>query len=155
MNSDSASLANLRDIVMPPPVSWWPLAPGWWFLLAVASLFAVLALVHLGRRWRANAYRRAALHELRNAESVAVIAEVLKRAALAATPRTEAASLAGPDWIDWLAKTGGRPVPTAVSEALTIGVYADRGSTQISEVTAYAAEWIRSHKLSPPMREGH
>lgn len=32
----------LRDIYLPDPISWWPLAPGWWGLLA---LFIVLILV--------------------------------------------------------------------------------------------------------------
>ena len=36
MNPDPASLDNLRDIVELPPVPWWPPAPGWWVLLAVA-----------------------------------------------------------------------------------------------------------------------
>ena len=109
MNPDPASLANLRDIVTPPPVPWWPPAPGWWFLLSALGLIAVLVAVHGWRRWRADAYRRAALRELCAAESVASIAELLKRAALAASPRTQVASLTGSAWVKWLAETGGRP----------------------------------------------
>ena len=73
-----------------------------------------------------DAYRRAALRELRGAESVVSIAELLKRAALAASPRTQVASLTGSAWVNWLAETGGRPVPAAVSQTLTIGVFAER-----------------------------
>jgi len=32
----------LRDIHLPDPISWWPLAPGWWVLLV---LFIVLILI--------------------------------------------------------------------------------------------------------------
>ena len=52
MNPDPASLANLRDIVEPPPVPWWPPAPGWWFLLTVLGLIAILVALRAYRRWR-------------------------------------------------------------------------------------------------------
>ena len=34
-------LVNLKDIHLPPPVSFWPPAPGWWILavLLISSLF--------------------------------------------------------------------------------------------------------------------
>lgn len=35
MSTDAASLANLHDIVLPPSVSWWPLAWGWYLLSAL------------------------------------------------------------------------------------------------------------------------
>lgn len=148
MNSDPASLANLRDIVTPAPVPWWPLAPGWWFLLTVSGLIAVLVALYQWRRWRANAYRRAGLRALCGAEDVAAIAEILKRAALVAFPRTQVASLTGSAWVAWLAETGGRPVPTAVSQALSVGAYTEREIAEASELAAFAAEWIRSHKIS-------
>ena len=31
------SLAQLRDIQLPEPISWWPLAPGWWVLIISVS----------------------------------------------------------------------------------------------------------------------
>jgi hypothetical protein len=87
------------------------------------------------------------LRELGGAESAALIAEILKRAALVAYPRTQVASLTGSAWVQWLAETGGRPVPAAVSQALTVGVYTEREFAEISELAAFAAEWIRSHKI--------
>ncbi|HPY40873.1 MAG TPA: DUF4381 domain-containing protein, partial [Thiolinea sp.] len=38
----------LRDIHLPPEISWWPLAWGWWALLALV----VLILVMLFNWWR-------------------------------------------------------------------------------------------------------
>ncbi|MBT3527943.1 MAG: DUF4381 domain-containing protein, partial [Porticoccaceae bacterium] len=28
-------LAELRGIHLPDPISWWPLAPGWWVLIVI------------------------------------------------------------------------------------------------------------------------
>ena len=148
MNTDPASLDNLREIILPPPVPWWPLALGWWVLLAVLCLAAVSVAFRAWRTWRANAYRRAALRELAAGESVAAMAEILKRTALVAYPRTDVASLSGPAWLAWLAETGGRQVPTAVTEALTVGVFAKHDAADAGEVAAFAADWIRSHTVS-------
>ena len=64
MSADAASLANLHDIVVPPPVSWWPLAWGWYLLGALLLAALAWGLVRW-RRWRlANRYRDLALAEL-------------------------------------------------------------------------------------------
>jgi uncharacterized membrane protein len=86
MNTDPASLDNLREIILPPPVPWWPPAPGWWLLFAAIALTALAFAFRLFRRWRVNAYRRAALRELAVAGDVSAIAEILKRTALVAYP---------------------------------------------------------------------
>ena len=147
MNPDPASLENLRDIVIPPPVPWWPLAPGWWVLFIIMGLIAVLAVARCWRRWRANAYRRVALRALREADSVASVAEILRRAALMAASRTRVASLNGSAWVQWLTKTGGCAVPPAVSQLLTSGIYDESGSTNAGELAAFAAQWIRNHEI--------
>ena len=50
MTGDPADLANLRDIVMPAAIPWWPLAPGIWIL--VAGLLTYLTITLLG--WSHN-----------------------------------------------------------------------------------------------------
>jgi hypothetical protein len=147
MNPDPASLGNLRDIVTPPPVPWWPPAPGWWLLLILLGLAVVVAALRGWRRWRANAYRRAALRALRDADSVASVAEILKRAALMATLRTRVAPLHGSAWVQWLASTGGRTVPPAVSQILSSGMYNEAGLANVKELTDFVAQWIRSHTI--------
>jgi len=121
-------------------------------VLAMLGLMVLWVAVRGWRRWRANAYRRAALRALREAESLAAIAEVLKRAALTAANRSQVASLSGSSWLDWLEKTGGCPVPPAVAQALTVGIFAKPKDGNIAELAAFAAEWIRSHQVDP--REG-
>ena len=36
--NDPGSLQNLNDIVLPAPVPWWPLAPGWWVLIGLIPI---------------------------------------------------------------------------------------------------------------------
>ena len=55
MKPDPASLENLRDIAVPPPVPWWPPAPGWWVVMAV---LAIAVIVVAFRAWRAMASKR-------------------------------------------------------------------------------------------------
>jgi hypothetical protein len=145
MNSDPASLENLRDIVVPPPVPWWPPAPGWWFVLVVIAIATLVTAFRIWRVWRANAYRRAALHELQQATAITQIAEILKRTALVAYPRSDIAALSGPAWCQWLGETGAIQVPGTVAEALTQGVFGIAQRVNVSEVSAFAADWIRNH----------
>src|SRR5262245_52349452 len=106
MNDDSASLARLHDIVVPPAVGWWPPAPGWYWLLGFAVLAALALLLHGFAVWQRNRYRREALAELATLERQACdrktrdgvpagISELLKRTALTAFPRPRVASLSG------------------------------------------------------------
>ena len=145
MKPDPASLENLRDIAVPPPVPWWPPAPTWWIVLAVLAIAVIVVAFRVWRVWRANAYRRAASHELQRTTSVTGIAEILKRTALVAYPRTDIAALSGSAWCRWLGETGGRSVPDEVAEALTRGVFDKVNTVNIGEVSAFAADWINHH----------
>lgn len=111
--SDTASLQNLHDIVVPGPVPWLPPAPGWYLLAALAAA-ALLVFAWKGwRRWRRNRYRGQALRELarirRGDEGADVrqLPELLKRAALSAWPREDVAALVGPDWHRFLDDSAG------------------------------------------------
>ena len=100
--NDPASLDRLHDIVTPPPVSWWPPAPGWYVGSALLFLSVLLLLIRFGCRYHANAYRRAALRELQELEQASrwpELAALLKRVALSAFPRSKVASLTGESWI--------------------------------------------------------
>ena len=38
---------NLRDIHLPEPISWWPIAPGWWVI--IVSVILVIAVVLIAK----------------------------------------------------------------------------------------------------------
>ena len=114
MNSpDPASLQNLNDIVLPVTVGWWPLAPGWYFLIGLLLIALAWLSYRSLQRWNKNRYRREALTELQllagdtqNAEkrdsNLRQLPVLLKRTALSAYPRNQVASLSGDDWYGFL-----------------------------------------------------
>lgn len=147
MGSDPASLSNLRDIVLPPPVAWWPPQPGWWLVLAGVLVLAGFGLASIIQRYRANAYRRAALRALPQTAPEALGA-LLKRTALAAAPRTAVAGLTGEQCLEFLDRTGGFPraaYATLVQAALNPALQIDAGSAE--EARAAARHWIRRHRM--------
>ncbi len=103
----------LRDLHLPPDISWWPLAPGWWVLLAIMAAGLGWLLYRSLLRWRAGKPRRTALRQLAhlkrayqqsgNTQRLGIdLSELLRRAMLAYAPRSEVAGLAGERWLDWL-----------------------------------------------------
>lgn len=110
----------LRDLHLPDVIGWWPLAPGWWVVLAmVVAVLGYLAW-RLFRRWQFHAPRRYALRELARFEAEyrehrnlvmlgKQLSELLRRGMLAYAPREEVAGLTGDEWLAWLDE--GMPLP--------------------------------------------
>lgn len=142
---DESSLNNLRDIVEPAPVSWWPLAVGWYVLLGACVLWGLVLLGRFLRQWWRNAYRRAALKELAVARSDLEIAAVLKRTACVAYPREEVAALSGARWREWLERTGGQTVTDEVAQSLSQGIYGAGEPLLSQALQDFAVGWIRHH----------
>lgn len=147
MNPDAASLENLRDITELDPVSWWPLAIGWWALMLSIGVVSLAALVRAWRTYRKNAYRRSALRALESAADVVAVADILKRTALCVYPRNEIASLSDSAWFRWLEQTSGVRVTDTVAKALSDGVFARETSNSIDQAKAFASDWIHHHVI--------
>jgi len=103
----------LRGLHLPEPVGWWPLAPGWWVLIAVVIVAAALLLRAWLRHRAHSAARRKALRQLEESRAAyayhgnpvvlgAEVSELLRRTMLAYVPRSEVAGLTGDAWLAWL-----------------------------------------------------
>lgn len=152
MSDDPADLSRLADIVLTPPVPWWPPAPGWWILAAaVLAALAILTIEAL-RRYRRNAYRRAALAELdaigavADAAGAAAVSAVLKRTALVAYPRAEVARLTGEGWLAFLDRAAGTKGfahdPAAALARAASGAPVGDGAALL----AAARRWVTHHR---------
>lgn len=146
MTNDPASLDRLHDLALPPEVPWWPLAPGWYVLIALTFAAAAWFAFRTWKHWRSNAYRRAALQELKSLDTPVAIAELLRRTALAIAPRTVIAELTSPAWPDWLAQQCPEPMPESVRTQLTAGIYqAPSNNPDLAPLKTYATRWITRH----------
>ena len=116
MLNQADPLNTLRDIHMPPPISWWPLAPGWWIASVIVIVLAAFLIAYWVRRSRRARAKKAALAELmqlkaqyqhtKNGSVVADISLLLRRAALAYFPRSRVASLHSYTWLQFLDSCG-------------------------------------------------
>ncbi len=102
-------LANLRDIHLPGDVSWWPLAPGWWVLIALLVVLLVWS-ISKWLRWRK---RQFLLHEVKNElariqsefthhqavrQLISDSSQLLRRLLILQLGRDKGASLSGNEW---------------------------------------------------------
>lgn len=155
MNDAATSLDRLHDIVEPPPVPWWPLAPGWYVLALVVTVVVSFWLFKAIRRYRRNAYRRVAVKSVLQAESPQMISETLRRTALVIASRDEIANLVGEAWPLWLSQSMGTPMPADVQRQLIDGPYAPTNDkSDLGPLRAYAVSWIQQHPACVPDRSG-
>ncbi len=105
----SGELDKLNDIIVPEPVSFWPLAPGWSVLGLVILALLIPWFIRAWRRYQGDSYRREASRE---AETISCLddpqvkltrlLDLLKRTALTAYPREQVAGLSGEAWWKFL-----------------------------------------------------
>ena len=148
MSEDPASLDRLHDVVVPPPVPWWPPTTGWTIVL-IALGFAVLSLlVKAFIRWQADLYRREALALLEDpATTPAEWSGLLKRTALAVWPREEVAHLTGREWLVFLDRTAGTTVFSDGAGKTLESIAFDPGSCEnAGDLKALVREWILRHR---------
>lgn len=149
MNAEDAP-RNLIDLMgmlaeppVPDPIALTPQTAGWWLLGAVGLLALAFGVGRAWLRWRANAYRRAALAALASVgDDPARIATILRRTALAAYPRPEVAGLAGSDWVAFLRATGDFPEDAAAD--LTDAPCRPGGDG--ARLAQAVERWIRTHR---------
>ena len=152
--SHSDPLQGLRDIHLPPPVSAWPPAPGWWLLALLAIALAIVG-IWWWRRHRRRAYRRVALKQLQQLRTAAqqdqanaIIAELsilLRRVAISRYGREEVAALYGKEWLAFLDRTGRTQDFSKQAQSLVDAPYQRNTPQQIEPLLELAQHWVRVH----------
>ncbi len=106
-------LEKLHDIEGLDPISWWPLAIGWWILIMIA-IFLVCAIAYLTayrlafkRSWKNDTFQKLLqleknLTDATARETIITLSEYLRRIVLQRFSREECAGLMGEAWLKWL-----------------------------------------------------
>jgi len=154
----ASPLDQLADIHLPDPVSVWPLAPGWWLLLALLLALGV-GVALWRRRQRRYAFRAQALRELdaiytrlaehqQPATYLQELNRLLKRLAFTSYGQAFDPSLKGLAWLAWLdsscPKLPGR-FTDAGANLLVAGLYQAAPEGDIAGLQALARAWVRTH----------
>lgn len=107
-------LDQLHDIEGLDPIGRWPLAPGWWIMIAL-GIFAICAItgyivyrLAFMRSWKNDTFKKLTVLEKNLSDETAAasaiaLSEYLRRIAIKRFSRKECAGLTGQAWLKWLA----------------------------------------------------
>ncbi len=159
MQSTASPLDQLADIHLPDGVSWWPLAPGWWMLLALLVI-SIIAFFIWRLRKQQNHYRIVAQQELTKiyadyqqsndaASYLQTLSVLLRRTALTAYPQRFNASIKGSDWLNWLDSVC--PVLNGkfsgdLGQSLVSSAYQKNPNVDINGLHQLSSQWINLHR---------
>ena len=146
----------LRDIHLPDGVAWWPLAYGWWVLLAG---LVIIVLLSFFLYWRNQKMKKSAISKAReelsritaeyqqNGDPLVLSRELsilLRRLCISLFPRTEVASLTGVEWLAFLDRyVQGAPFSQGQGRMLVDAPY--RQSVEVDQVEDFVQQcrnWI-------------
>lgn len=155
-------LSKLHDIHLPPPISSWLLAPGWYILMSLcigSAFFFLRGYLKTNQRKQLKKKGLKALSLIRiqhqqNPDSQltsAAISELLRQIALICYSRDRVAGLQGEAWIQFLSETTHVDVGVA-REALLYLPYqpshsAKQTEDQLNQLFDIAQQWIQDQEF--------
>lgn len=156
VNSDP--LAQLKDIHLPTPIGWWPLAPGWYILLALVLFLTIVLAYAVYQRHRnalakkqalllLNSYQKQYEQEQNGAQTSAYISELLRRVALVYYPREQVASLHGEEWLKFLNETGKGIDFNRIKDLLLDAPFQTGKTMDLQPLFSTAQLWIKQRRV--------
>ena len=149
-------LLALRDIQAPATPGWWPLAVGWWFLLAVFLVCLLFWLIVKHRR-RLNYFQLAerelnlfasqySLHKDRQ-RLLLGLSRWLRQVAILAHPERQIAGLTGRKWVNFLDETmPGREFTEGQGQIFAGEIYAEQTQIDAENILALCRSWLQRVK---------
>lgn len=110
MNPETIALKEIR---YPSNIDWWPMALGWWFILAIIVCAIIVFAMRFLRNFKRNKKRRIALNELHRIRNDEIICSdvslltnklsiLIRKSMLAYESRDAVAGLVGEEWLEFL-----------------------------------------------------
>jgi len=157
VNPDNAQLlSQLRDIHGAAEPAWWPPAPGWWLLVALALLGLYFVARAGWQRWAARRRRRAWLQALEAVDQqwdprsqphqyLAGMNRLFRAVALKAFPDSACGRLQGDDWVAFIrSQLPEGPALTCLT-ALARGPYEPLPEFDAPALREQARAWVNLH----------
>lgn len=146
---------QLRDVQLPEPISWWPLAMSWWVLLSLTMLGVCFAIRAFRKNRARNAYRRRALKKLNShyrqwqsdhntSQYLQSANAVLKRASLHLDDT--ARQLSGASWLSYLQHFAQDDFSEQANQALSQGMYQKLPAYDVDQIQQELIQWLSKHK---------
>lgn len=154
---ENNSLADLKDIHLPAPVSIFPLAPGWYIVLAVLLVIIILFILWQMRRASKQYKLKQVLALLAQIEAKAESSDVeqreevlpeisilLKRVAREKFSELHPQNLFGEKWLQFLDRSGKTTEFTSGAGRILLDVYKRQSLENPQELFGVIKNWLRT-----------
>ncbi|UAB72841.1 DUF4381 domain-containing protein [Vibrio sp. SCSIO 43132] len=131
----------LAPIHLPQEPGIWPLAWGWWALIAAVVIALVLGVYFFQKYQKKVRAKREALKQIKNITSASESMNIVRQAALSYFPREQVAPLTGEAWYEFLDAQNGQSRFAEKSEQWNNALYASGEPSQ--ELLKEAEKWIK------------
>lgn len=144
----------LRDIHLPDPISWWPLAIGWWLLLGLGILLTFAVYFFIKRFFQPTLKKHAlrALDSIEHTyrstqdgiECVIALSALLRRIVLSQQHLTPPAGIIGRPWLELLDKSLKTPeFSQGVGQILLTGPYQPEiDNEDLKQLLKLCRKWV-------------
>ena len=151
-------LLNLKDIHIPPPVSFWPPALGWWILSVLIISFVFFGGIWFYRQYKIRKPRIEALKILKDLQiihqnshddlaSLRNLSNLLRRTALTFYKNDTVASLQGYAWLEFLDRTGKtKEFSNGVGKVLGNDLFRKNINLDMNALFSLVKKWISSSR---------
>ena len=151
MSKDTSTLLPLNPMHLPEPPSWFPLAWGWWALIASIIVGLLIVWLLLYRKKRHLAAKKTAQRLMASHQKPADAIELVRQAALCYFPREEIAQLTGKEWYEFLDSQLNQPVFIANYELWQQALYSKHPIQETHTLLQDCSLWI--DQALPPKRK--
>ena len=149
---------NLRGLNMPQAISWWPLAWGWWIVIAIIASVLLYALYRRYCYLKANKYRGIAIKELqdsfiawqKNADTHRYLHNangILKR--VVRQFNQNSVSHTGAAWSKTLNQFARNKLPNNTLRALSEDCYKVNPQVDVMTIHNQLKQWLKTHMVGP------
>jgi len=148
------SLDQMHDIIIPPAVSLWPLAPGWYALILLVLAYGINLGLKYWSLYQKNLYRREALEVLSSLDAEDASKEInsllglMKRVGLQYFGREKVAALSQNEWWVFVETHSKAKVGTQIRELSQKILYVPNTKAtreELKAISKVAKVWINTH----------